>query len=1187
MRVSHNLLMGILLCCTPFLGVSQNIGIKTANELLGNVVNTELAQKFSGFDLTQTRLAGTSTSQKSGLTHYYFQQTVSGIAIHNAIMNVTVDADGKVLQATHTFTPKPASAVRQAHPEIQANNALLNACAHLGLDVSPTFTPPSPENTSVNSGKFNEPEISRRDIDFRLVYQVLNKRDVRLAWEFVILTLDGQDWWQIRMDAQTGEFLDKNNWMVSCAIHPNEACHKTTAGRIEGSRNPFLPLLTNTYNVYPIPVESPSHGGRSLLTAPWTNNLSASPFGWHDTDGSSGAEFTITRGNNVWAQEDINADNGTGYSPDGGASLDFDYPIDLTQAPATYQDAAITNLFYFNNVMHDVWYNYGFDEESGNFQENNYGNPGLGSDFVFGDAQDGGGTNNANFGTPPDGESPRMQMFLWTGAQAPLFEANGINYSAVVADFGAQEGTWNGNLIIADDGSAVPTEACNPLINGGGISGNIAVIDRGNCTFVTKVQNAQDAGAIAVVVVNNVAGAPTPMGGTSGTITIPAIMISLDDGNFLKNEIISGTVNATITLSGNVDRDGDFDNGIIVHEYGHGISSRLTGGPSIVSCLTNTEQMGEGWSDYFALMMTIEPGDIAEDPRPIGTFAIGTSTQGPGIRTYSYSTDMGINPHTYLDIANESVPHGVGSVWCAMLWDMTWALIDQYGFDPDLYNGTGGNNLAMQLVMDGLKLQPCNPGFVDGRDAILIADEINNGGVNQCLIWDAFAQRGLGYSADQASSASVTDGSEGYDMPPLCTLGITKNGPSEVLAGQSVTYTLTVENATDGEVTNVVVTDEIPPEVNYTPGSSSCSAILNGSTLTIDLGTIPANTTIECTYQVEIPDNPFSIILFEDNIENGTGSFTTTSEQGTDNWSISSTKSNSPVNSWFATDPDGISDQYLALSNIGPLTSASELSFWHNYNTETAWDGGVLEVSTNGIDWTDLGGAIIQNGYNGTIEVNPASPISGQAAFTGNSGGFIQTIVDLAFYDGQMIDIRWRMASDEFVAGDGWYVDDINVNDALIDFINQACVSSNEFSTSCDEVYSLVLEPNCTLITWFEDADEDGFGNPDITFIDCLQPVGYAENNQDCDDTDSTVYPDAPGTGLDIDNNCNGQIDPAESGECLGDFNEDGFINVADLLMLLGEFGCQNNCITDMNNDSLVNSADMLSFLSVFGTVCP
>ena len=100
----------------------------------------------------------------------------------------------------------------------------------------------------------------------------------------------------------------------------------------------------------------------------------------------------------------------------------------------------------------------------------------------------------------------------------------------------------------------------------------------------------------------------------------------------------------------------------------------------------------------------------------------------------------------------------MGYVWATMLWDLTWALIDEYGYDADVYNGNGGNNLAIQLVTDGLKMQPCSPGFVQGRDAILAADQALTGGENERLIWQVFARRGLGYSADQGSAFDRTDG---------------------------------------------------------------------------------------------------------------------------------------------------------------------------------------------------------------------------------------------------------------------------------------------------------------------------------------------------------------------------------------------------------------------------------------------
>jgi extracellular elastinolytic metalloproteinase len=147
-------------------------------------------------------------------------------------------------------------------------------------------------------------------------------------------------------------------------------------------------------------------------------------------------------------------------------------------------------------------------------------------------------------------------------------------------------------------------------------------------------------------------------------------------------------------------RDGDLDNAVIAHEYGHGISNRLTGGPAASGCLGNQEQMGEGWSDWFGLMMTIEVGDTETDNRPIGTYLFGQPIDGAGIRPYPYTTDMAVNPMTYASsFSGVSVPHGLGSVWCTMLWDMTWMMVDEYGFDSDLYDGTGGNNMAMDLVI--------------------------------------------------------------------------------------------------------------------------------------------------------------------------------------------------------------------------------------------------------------------------------------------------------------------------------------------------------------------------------------------------------------------------------------------------------------------------------------------------------
>jgi extracellular elastinolytic metalloproteinase len=287
------------------------------------------------------------------------------------------------------------------------------------------------------------------------------------------------------------------------------------------------------------------------------------------------------------------------------------------------------------------------------------------------------------------------------------------------------------------------------------------------------VKKAQDNAALTVIMVNNVAGPPITMGGTDPSITIPSVMISQADGNLFKANL---PLNATVSdgTGGAPDRDSDIDAGVIAHEYGHGISNRLTGGPATVACLQNAEQMGEGWSDWFALNLTTRPSDTLTTPRGVGTYVNFEPPDGLGIRPTQYTTDMSVNPSTYAsvaDIVNISQPHGIGYVWTTMLWEMYWNLVDRYGYNDNIYSSwsTGGNNLAFQLVMDGMKFQPCSPGFVDGRNAILAADVALTGGTNKCEIWRAFAKRGLGFSANQGSSNNRTDGVQAFDFPAACT----------------------------------------------------------------------------------------------------------------------------------------------------------------------------------------------------------------------------------------------------------------------------------------------------------------------------------------------------------------------------------------------------------------------------------
>ncbi len=727
-------------------------------------------------DLGDEVVKGVVESRHNGVTHVYLQQRYRGIEVYNGIVNVGVGRDGNVLHAASRFVPSLAALAPAGSAQLSAPAAAAAAATHLGLRATAPFAVLERRGGADDATTLSEGGIALRPIEAKLVWYAAD-RAVRLAWQLEIEEASGAHWWYALIDATTGALLGRDDLIVHDSA---EAIAAAVARPRRGvSLAPlFAPTDGAMYNVFALPLESPSDGGRSLVTD--VANPAASPFGWHDTDGAAGPEFTVTRGNNVHAYADRDNNNlpDPGSDPDGGAGLLFDFPLDLDSRPLDSQPAMVANLFYWNNVMHDVTYNYGFDEAAGNFQVNSYGNGGLGNDDVRAEAQDGSGRNNANFGTGVDGVRPRMQMFEWrSSAPNPITvhapsPIAGVYYGPM-AGFGESlvtTGPIGGTVFLVNDGIGTTSDGCEPFAVP---PGAIPLADRGSCNFTVKVKNAQNAGAAIAIVANNIAGPPVAMGGADPTIVIPSVMVSLADGTLFKANL---PFDATIAdgTGGAPDRDSDIDNGVIAHEYGHGISNRLTGGPAVVSCLNNAEQMGEGWSDWFALTLTTDPSDTATTARGIGTYVSFQPPTGLGIRPTQYSTDMSVNPSTYAwvaDVVNISQPHGIGYVWNSMLWEVYWNLVDRYGYNADLYAdwSTGGNNLAFQLVMDGMKFQPCRPGFVDGRDAILAADGALTGGANQCEIWRGFAKRGLGASASQGSSLSRTDGVEAFDLPAACT----------------------------------------------------------------------------------------------------------------------------------------------------------------------------------------------------------------------------------------------------------------------------------------------------------------------------------------------------------------------------------------------------------------------------------
>ncbi|MCB0519025.1 MAG: M36 family metallopeptidase [Lewinellaceae bacterium] len=1081
----------LLMFAWLFLGTVAHTQQLSPLDIANEHIRTHLSEwGYTPQDMDGMTVNDMYTDNETGITRIFFLQHFQGIPVYNAILTINVDKKGKVFFVSKMFVQDLASKVNTTVPVVTSSQAVHQLAAHYGIAANGLRLK---ETISSTSFKFDKGDFAREDIPVKLNFQPYQNK-VLLSWDIVLAPVGTYDLWNSRVDAVTGSVLDEYNWTVYCKVDGSAYTRGQNDCHEEHDVNTFeapSAMMAGSYNVWPAPYESPNHGPRTLVTDP--NDLIASPFGWHDTNGAAGPEYTITRGNNVHAYQDRMSSGSSNDEPDGGPSLVFDFPYSPTAEPEAIIDAAVTNLFYWNNFMHDFSYRYGFNEAAGNFQQNNYGNGGAGGDYVIAHAQAGAGLappslNNANFSTPGDGQSGTMNMFIWQGSGANYVTA--VEPASVAGQYGTilpTDGDWgtqggpSGNgayvtdvpvtaeAIFVDDGSGNPTDGCQNLINSADVAGKIALIDRGSCEFGSKALRAQQAGAVGVIICQIAGG--TALGGMSpgvdgGQVTIPTVFISLEDcqvlrqfeGNGLKITLVNPGQAVPISL------DGDLDNGIIAHEYGHGISTRLTGGPG-TSCLNNAEQMGEGWSDFFALVTSVRPGDSGEMARGVGTFALRQNTNGLGIRRFPYSTDMSVNPLTYGGVASNTEVHDLGEYWTAMLWDMYWNFVDEYGWSADNYDQNSGNYKAVRLVYEGLKTQGCNPGFLTGRDAILAADETIFDGANRCLIWKAFARRGAGENASQGSTSDATDQVEDFTLPCDCrnALTITKKVTDFINAGEEINVEIHVSNCKVDAVTNVLVSDIIPNGCTFKAGSSSIPANVQGDVVTFGLGSLPFGQEVTITYTMTTSPDKYSVRRFFDSVPNDVNTLNWLPSFDPDgavesSWNVIDAFGGYTGSfAWFAQDIEAESDAFLDMDESEVFLSINgnrpTLRFYHRYDTEGSADGGFVMVKNiNEADWEFTNDKMLRNGYPAVLQYGTLA-LPNIASFTGNSGAeFKASYMDLSEWAGQDVHVRFRFATDDntAVVNGGWLLDDIEYMN-LFAYNSQACVTTDQGDNICVE----------------------------------------------------------------------------------------------------------------------------------------
>ncbi|RMH38742.1 MAG: peptidase [Deltaproteobacteria bacterium] len=902
--------------------------------------------------------------------------------------------------------------------------------------------------------------------------------------------------WAYVVDARDGAILTRYPLTFSDRFEYRVWAEPTAPWRPDdGPNNDATPHPTGTPDGY-----DPGFAAPRLVDI---EGFNTNPDGTADPWLPAGA--TVTTGNNVDAYADHNA-------PDGFSDGDiratttgdrsFDRIYDVTLAPSANPEqvqAAITQIFYTVNWLHDWYYDSGFDEASGVAQADNYGRGGIDGDPLLAEAQDTNGRtlDNANMSAFADGSSPRMQMYLWSGKRTDVGETRfeitepesiAGTYRVSASAFGPTEETSaTGPLVLIDDGSANPTRACEAI--DGDLSGAIAVADRGDCTFVTKARNAQQAGAAALIIVNNDTADPSalpPLGGDATDIDIPVLGLAYTDGTAIKDALGAASARATASRAGFIEglrHDGTIDNGVVAHEWGHYLHARLGRCGGSQQCAGH----GEGWGDFVALHMIVREGDDYDGTYAVAGYATANQSEDSyyfGIRRVPYSTDMTKNALTFRHISDgEPLPdshpirefgpnsevHNAGEVWATMLHEGHIALITdgRLSFDE-------AHRRMSDYVVAGLKLSGANPTYTEMRDAILAAAAAADS-KDFAALAAAFAKRGLGTGAvsPPRDSIDLTGVVESFDVAGQ--LGLTDvaavlgdgdcDGDGVLDAGETGVIDVTVTNTGAAALKATTVTlSTSTPGVRFPAGDTLSLARLEPFDSATASFEVAIDDTVEgiqvLALDVTLADDAAVVTDVTSTVHRRINYDVQLAASATDDveadatvWAVEADPATPVVDAWqrvaasptehewHGEDLGEPSDHWLRspavhVSDDGEFTVA----FDHRYRFEASeqggpggqivyWDGGVIEISTDGgTTWTDVAD-FADPGYGGTITTQAGNPLGGRNAFVGQSADYPNmTHTELRFGDrfaGQTVALRFRIGTDAAVGDAGWFIDNI------------------------------------------------------------------------------------------------------------------------------------------------------------------
>ena len=313
-------------------------------------------------------------------------------------MNVNVAENGEVISFGHDlYFGRTCPLVTEIESGISAIEAfevfynqlkLIDAASSMPT-LFTTFANDVAEISADISSPLIDTNFTRKPVSAVKVLMKLDTERLTPAWNFEVEM--EENWFNAFVSSVDGSLLGYTDWVTEFSSS-SKAIQRFPKKIFD--YHPILEPLElplshqrgqSSYLVFPLGTNDPIDGSAAVRTGP--ASLRASPQGWHYL------HLNQTAGNNVIAQEnhDVYSDWEANYRPSGGQDLTFHYHLDPMKDPKLSVNASVTNLFYWNNLLHDIFYEYGFDEKAGNFQNENFDRGGLGKDHVIAHAQDGSG----------------------------------------------------------------------------------------------------------------------------------------------------------------------------------------------------------------------------------------------------------------------------------------------------------------------------------------------------------------------------------------------------------------------------------------------------------------------------------------------------------------------------------------------------------------------------------------------------------------------------------------------------------------------------------------------------------------------------------------------------------------------------------------------------------------------------